>query len=85
MWSAGPASRAPRACSSPASSPALHSSGLTEDGLPGPGGQTHQDFVLLTTAVEGGTALAGAAARQGVKQQMDAYESPRDRNGGGGQ
>lgn len=26
--------------------PAPSSSGLTEDGLPGPGGQTHQDFVL---------------------------------------
>ncbi|KAK2082633.1 SH3 domain-binding protein 4, partial [Saguinus oedipus] len=58
--------------------------GLTEDGLPGPGGQTHPGLCALTTAVEVAhrwRELAEKLAKVS-QQQMDAYESPhQDRNG----
>ena len=69
MVSAGPASWEPGACPQPCLIPAPSSLGLTEDGLPGPGGQTHPRLRASDHGGRGGAALAGAGreARQGVQ------------------
>ena len=65
----GAASREPRAYPRPRLIPAPSFSGLTEDGLPGPGGQTHPRLRAPDHRGRGGAALAGAGreARQGVQ------------------
>lgn len=69
MVSAVQASRETRACPVSCLMPAPSSLGLTEDGLPGPGGQTHPGLRASDHGGRGCPALEGAGreARQGVQ------------------